>query len=71
MKKIDLIPGNVQGDTKNTTDYLNNISIAVHGTLFSGTEIQIGNSSKVIHRNRKSIRFSLEKESQEFSESEL
>ncbi len=71
MRKMDLIPGNVQGCANNNTDYLNTISITVHGTLFSGTQIQIGNSSKILHRNRKNIRFSLEKESQEFSESEL
>ena len=71
MRKIDLIPGNVQGEADSNTDYLNNISIAVHGTLFCGTEIQIGNSSKIIHRDRHSTRFSLDKESQEFSESKL
>jgi len=68
IRQLDLIPGTIQSE-KNK--YINTISITVQGTLFSGTEIQIGNNTKTIHFDRHKVRFSLESQSNEFVESEL
>jgi uncharacterized protein (DUF342 family) len=68
MRQLDLVPGNTTAEKEK---YINTISITVQETLFPGTEIQIGNATKTIHYARKKIRFSLEKQSDEFIESEL
>jgi len=68
MRQLDLVPGT----TKTEKDmYINTISITVQRTLFPGTEIQIGNATKTLHSARKGVRFSLEKQSDLFVESEL
>ncbi len=68
MRQLDLVPGSTTAEKEK---YINTISITVQETLFPGTEIQIGNATKTIHYARKKIRFSLEKQSDEFIESEL
>jgi uncharacterized protein len=68
MRQLDLIPGSTKAEKSH---YISAISITVQGKLFSGTELQIGNATKTIHYDRERVRFSLEKESQDFIESEL
>lgn len=68
MRQLDLVPGTTKEEKQ---DYINTISITVQDTLFSGTEIQIGNCVKTIHHNRTRVRFSLENQNQDFIESEL
>lgn len=68
MRQLDLVPGSTKAEKDS---YISTISITVQGTLFSGTEIQIGNTTKTIHYDRKQVRFSLEKQSRDFTESEL
>ena len=68
MRQLDLVPGTTK-EEKNK--YIHTISLTVQGTLYTGTEIQIGNSAKTIHRDRTRVRFTLDKQSQDFIESEL
>lgn len=68
MRQLDLIPGTTKAEKES---HISTISITVQGTLFPGTEIQIGNTTKTTRHVRQRIRFSLEKESRNFVESEL
>ncbi len=68
MRQLDLVPGTTKAEKDK---YINTISITVQETLFSGTEIQIGNATKTIHNDRRKVRFSLENQGSKFVESEL
>ena len=68
MRQLDLVPGTTKEEKRK---YISIISITVQSTLYTGTEIQIGNSAKTIHHDRTRVRFTLDKQSQDFIESEL
>jgi len=68
MRQLDLVPGAIKTERDR---YIETISIKVYGTLFAGTEIQIGNATKTIYHDRHKVRFSLERQGGELVESEL
>ncbi len=68
MRQLDLIPGAIKSERD---QYIDTISIKVQGSLFAGTEIQIGNATKTIHYDRHKVRFFLERQSGELVESKL
>ncbi len=68
LRQLDLVPGAIKTERDR---YIDTISIKVHGTLFAGTEIQIGNATKTIYHDRHKVRFSLKRQSGELVESEL
>ncbi len=68
MRQLDLRPGAIKTERD---QYINTISIKVQGTLFAGTEIQIGNATKTIHYDHRKVLFSLERKSGDLVETEL
>ena len=68
MRLLDLLPGNSKSEKKHC---LAGTTISVQGSIFPGTEIQIGNSSKIIHTTRTKTRFSLEPKSRVFIETDI
>ena len=68
MRRLDLLPGNTKAEKKQS---LAGTTITVQGSIFPGTEIQIGNSSKIIHTTRTKTRFLLDAKSRTFIETEL
>lgn len=59
LHSISLIPGIDSPTPEETMNALRGITIIVHGTLFSGTKLQIGNTSRTTEYDFKSIRFRL------------
>lgn len=58
MTALNLVPNNADNSD---LEYIRNITITVKGTIFSGTELQIGNTTTIIERDLKAVRFSLDK----------
>lgn len=71
MTKLNVIPGTGANTAESGTEYLKTITITVQGTIFSGTELQIGNATKTIERDLRAIRFSLNTNSGNFIEKSL
>jgi len=71
MNKLNLIPGTSTANEESGVEYLRRISITVHGTVFSGTELQIGNVTKTLEHNLSAVRFVLDKYESSFIESNL
>lgn len=71
IKKLNLIPAIATDHGDGTKEYLSNINIAIHGTIFAGTELQIGNTTKVILQNRSNVCYSLDKFSKLLVETSL
>ena len=71
MKKLNLIPTSSAGKDDDENKYLQNISITIHGTMFAGTMLQIGNSTKTLHRPRQNTCFTIDNYSSLFSESAI
>jgi uncharacterized protein (DUF342 family) len=61
IKELNLIPAFTISQGDGTREYLSNINISVHGTIFAGTELQIGNTIKVIQRDQNNVRFTHDK----------
>lgn len=68
MRQLDLLPGTTTTEKEHS---LARTSITVQGSIFPGTEIQIGNNSKIIHTTRSNTRFSLDLKSRVFIETEM
>ncbi len=68
MTGLDLIPAGTSGSE---SAFLKTISITVEGTIFSGTEIQIGNATTTIEYDFHGIRFSLHSDNSTFIETDL
>lgn len=61
IKELNLIPAIPTTHGDGTKEYLSNISITVHGTIFAGTELQIGNTTKIILQNRSNVCYTHDK----------
>ncbi len=59
LHSISLIPGIDSPTPEETMNYLRGITIIVHGTIFSGTKLQIGNTCRTTEYDFKNIRFLL------------
>ena len=64
MESLNLIPGTSPGtlDDIICKHYISRISITFLGTIFQGTELQIGNTTINLKKNHRSICFSLNKD---------
>lgn len=71
MMKLNLIPGTGARTDEEGMEYLKKISITVHGTIYSGTELQIGNTTTITEHDYSSIRFSLNTNNNTFIETSL
>ncbi|MBL4901256.1 MAG: DUF342 domain-containing protein [Desulfocapsa sp.] len=71
MTKLNLVPES-SGDTEDAGEtYLRGITITVQGTIFSGTEIQIGNVTKILEQDSTAVCFSLDKNKNKILERSL
>jgi uncharacterized protein len=71
MAKLNLIPGTDPSTPESGAEYLRTITITVQGSIFSGTELQIGNATTTIETDFKGVRFSLDTNSTTFIETQL
>lgn len=71
MTSLNLIPGTSTSATGKDEEYLQGISITVQGTIFSGTELQIGNATTTLAKDLRAVRFSLDKGNTTFLETDL
>ena len=71
MTKLNLIPGVDANSTDNGAEYLRTITITVQGTIYSGTELQIGNATTTTKYDLTSVRFALDTQSSTFIETNL
>lgn len=60
MMQLNLIPGTSTLSENDGEEYLKGITITVHGTIFNGTEVQIGNTTKILEQDRSGICLSLD-----------
>ncbi|HID69759.1 MAG TPA: DUF342 domain-containing protein [Desulfobacterales bacterium] len=58
MATLNLIPNSADDSG---LEYIQKITITVKGTIFSGTELQIGNATTTIHKHLRAVCFSLDK----------
>lgn len=70
MTRLNLIPG-TDGSTESGATYLNTVSISIQGSIFRGTELQIGNATNILEHDLKAVRFSLASDQSTFNESDL
>lgn len=70
MTNLNLIPTDNNDGVRSESDFLT-VSITVEGTIFSGTEIQIGNATTTTEFDLRGIRFSLHSDSSTFIETDL
>lgn len=71
MKELNLIPAPATCQGNGTKECLSNISITIHGTIFTGTELQIGNTTKIIQQDQSNVRFTHDKYSNLLSATSL
>ena len=71
MEKLNLIPGTGANTDEEGEKYLRKISITIHGTIYTGTELQIGNTTTITKYDYSGIRFSLNTEDNTFRETSL
>lgn len=71
MIHLNVIPGTATNTTDEDAGYLQGITITVQGTIFSGTELQIGNATTTIAKDLHAIRFSLNKKNTTFKGTDL
>ncbi len=71
MAKLNLIPGSTTNEPFSGINYLRGITITVQGTIFSGTELQIGNATTTIEKDIKAVCFSLDRSTTSFIEINL
>ncbi len=69
MTALNLIPDSA--DNNFGLKYIHKITITVKGTIFSGTELQIGNSTTIIEKNLKSLCFALDMHTLAFTQTSL
>ncbi len=61
MTQLNLIPGTPPtSHTHGKNSFAEDITITIHGTIFSGTEVHIGNTTKTLERDRSAICLSLD-----------
>jgi uncharacterized protein len=66
MTRLNLIPGTNANTADSGANYLRKITITVQGTIFSGTELQIGNATTTIENTLSNVRFLLDTNSNTF-----
>ncbi len=71
MCSLNLIPVNDDSSDEQKRDFLNTISITVVGTIFNGTEIQIGNATTTVRYDLRAVRFSLNPDNETFINTDL
>lgn len=60
MSNLNMIPGTTINREGTGVKYLKKITITVHKTVFSGTELQIGNITRTLSRDYTSVQFLLD-----------
>ena len=60
MSKLNLTPGTSINREGSGVKYLKKITITVHKTVFSGTELQIGNITRTLKHDYTSVQFALD-----------
>ncbi len=68
MNKTNLIPGSSANNRSDGIEYLQQISITVQGTIFNGTELQIGNITTILERDLTGVKFSLDRHQKIYTE---
>ena len=68
MTSLNLIPGSADNSG---LEYIQKTTITVKGTIFSGTELQLGNTTTTIKKNLRSVCFSLDKDTLAFTQTSL
>lgn len=71
IAKLNLIPGTNANSADIGEEYLRTISITVQGTIFSGTELQIGNATTILKNDLSGVRFTLDSHTGTFIETGL
>jgi uncharacterized protein (DUF342 family) len=70
MMRMNLIPG-ADNVAESGAAYVDFVTIHVHGTIFRGTELQIGNTTTTLENDLKSVSFSLTSDHSTFKETDL
>ena len=71
MGRLNLVPGTSSNREGKGIEYLRGITITVHGTVFSGTELQIGNITTTLKYDATSVQFSLDMDQNSITENTL
>jgi uncharacterized protein (DUF342 family) len=71
IARLNLIPGTDANTADSGAEYLKTITITVQGTIFSGTELQIGNTTTTTERDLRGVRFSLDRHCSTFIKTKL
>jgi len=71
LTKLNLIPGTDANSADRGIEYLRTIAITVQGTIFSGTELQIGNATTIVKNDLTGVRFTLDSHTGTFIETSL
>ncbi len=70
MTHLNLIPG-ANSSAESGAAYLDTVSISIQGSIFRGTELQIGNATSILEHDLKAVRFHLASDQSTFIESDL
>ncbi len=71
MAKLNLVPETSANAEDTGEEYLSGVTITIKGTIFCGTELQIGNVTKILEQDFTSVCFSLDKYKNAIIESNL